>query len=578
VWRRRLFLKIIFKTMIATGAKQFRAGAMSATPDQLPNDIEEMKQLFLAQAANLEKLNGELEAAKAGLIAYALEIEKLKFQLARLRRQKFGSSSERIDREIGQLELRLEELEATKAQAEAKAEAAKPATTTAAAPAASEGATSPPAAAKPKKPRRKFPEHLPRTTVVHEPTQGCPTPGCDGALRKVSEEVTEILKYIPGRFEVERHVRPAMSCRKCESMVQAPMPALPIPRGEADASVLAHVAISKYCDHLPLYRQSAIYGRDGVDLDRSLLADWIGKSAWLLEPLAQKIGEHVMNGSVIHADDTPIKVLAPGHGKTKTGRFWVYLRDERPHGGSAPPAVVFYYSRDRAGERCREHLASFTGHLHADGYSGYYQLYHRDKNAKPGPITEVACWSHARRLFFDVHESNKSPIAKEALEKIGVLFDIERPIKGKPPDVRKQVRAELAKPRLDELAVWLDTQLQRIPNRSELAKAIRYARSRWVALTRYIEDGRLEISNNAVENKIRPAALGRKNYLFAGSDAGGSRAAIFYTIIGTCLANDVEPEGYLRKVLARIGEYPINRLSELLPWNFGGRKERSLAA
>jgi transposase len=301
---------------------------MSAA-DQLPNDIEEMKRLFLSQAANLEKLTTdlaaasvELAAARAGLMSYAIEIEKLKFQLARLRRQKYGSSSERIEREIAQLELRLEELEATKAEAEAKGEAAAPATPT----------TTDTAPAKTKKPRRKFPEKLPRTTVVHEP-KACPTPGCDGALRKVSEDVTEVLKYIPGRFEVERHVRPAMSCRKCETMVQAPMPALPIPRGEADASVLAHVATAKYCDHIPLYRQSEIYARDGVDLGRSLLADWNGKSAWLLDPLAQKIGEHVMAGRVIHADDTPVNVLAPGHGKTKTGRFWAYLRDERATSG-----------------------------------------------------------------------------------------------------------------------------------------------------------------------------------------------------------------------------------------------------
>ena len=547
---------------------------MSATPEQLPSDIEEMKQLFLAQAAHVQKLtadlaaaSAELAAARAGLMSNAIEIEKLKFQLARLRRQKYGNSSERIEREIAQLELRLEELEASKAEAEAKAEAAASATPT----------TTDTASAKSKKPRRKFPEKLPRTTVVHEP-QGCSTPGCDGALRKVSEDVTEILKYIPGHFVVERHVRPAMSCRKCETMVQAPMPALPIPRGEADASVLAHVGIAKYCDHIPLYRQSEIYARDGIELDRSLLADWNGKSAWLLEPLAQKMGEHVMAGGVIHADDTPVNVLAPGHGKTKTGRFWVYLRDERPHCGSAPPAVVFYYTPDRKGEHCRAHLASFAGHLHADGYSGFSQLYHREKGAKPGPITEIACWSHARRLFFDVYDTNGSPIAKEALERIGVLFDIERPIAGQPPDVRQRIRAQSAKPRLDELAAWLDQQLQRIPGRSELAKAIRYARSRSIALNRYLEDGRLEISNNAVENALRCIGVGRKNWLFAGSDAGGRRAAIFYTIIRTCVLNDVEPEAYLRDVLACIGEYPINRLHELLPWNIAGQATRNLAA
>src|SRR5215510_1463262 len=551
-------------------------GAMSATPDQLPSDIEEMKRLFLAQAANIAKLTAELAAAKAGLMAYALQIEKLNFQLARLRRQRFGGSSERIDREIAQLELQLEELEATKAAAEAKAEAAAPAPATPAA-TATDTPASQPAPVKPKKPRRTFSERLTRTTVVHEP-QACPTPGCDGRLRKVSEDVTEVLKYIPGRFEVERHVRPVCSCRKCETMVQAPMPPLPIPRGEADASVLAHVAIAKYCDHIPLYRQSEIYARDDVELDRSLLADWNGKSAWLLEPLAAKIGEHVMAGNVIHADDTPVKVLAPGRGTTKTGRFWAYLRDERPHAGPAPPAVFYQYTPDRKGEHCRAHLAAFTGHLHADGYSGFYQLFHRLEGAKPGPITEIACWSHARRGIFDVYDSSGSPIAKEALEKIGVLFDIERPIAGKPPDVRQQVRMQLAKPKLEELATWLDQQLQRIPGRGELAKAIRYARSRWEALTRYIEDGRLEISNNAVENMLRCIGIGRKNWLFAGSDAGGQRAATFYTIIRTAILNGLEPEAYLREVLACIGEHPINRIDELLPWNFAAHRARRLAA
>jgi transposase len=553
---------------------------MSATPDQLPDDIEEMKRLLLAQAANIEKLTAELNvtsaelaAAKDGLKVYALEIEKLKFQLARLRRQKYGSSSERIDREIAQLELRLEDLEAAKSEAEAKAEAA----TSPATPTTIDAATNQPEPAKSKKPRRKFPEHLPRTTVVHPYPQACPTPGCDGTLRTVGEDRTQILEYIPGHFKVREEVRPAGSCNRCGSMVQAPMPALPIPRGQADASLLAHVGVAKYCDHVPLYRQSEIYARDGVELDRSQLADWMGKMAWLLQPLAEKMEEHVMAGSVIHADDTPVKVLAPGHGKTKTGRFWAYLRDERPHDGSAPPAVLYHYTPDRKGENCRAHLASFSGHLHADGYAGFGELYRRE-SAKPGPVIEVGCWSHVRRPFFDIHASSGSPIAKEALERIGVLFDIERPIAGKPPHVRQQVRAQLAKPRLEELATWLDQQLQRVPGRSELAKAIRYARSRWTALNRYIEDGRLEISNNAVENAIRPLKLGSKNWLFVGSDSGGVTAARFYTIIRTCVLNGVEPEAYLREVLACIGEFPINRIAELLPWNFAARKARSLAA
>ena len=550
---------------------------MSATPDQLPDNIKEMKQLFIAQAANLEKLSAELAAAKAGLMAYALEIEKLKFQLTRLRRAKYDSSSERIEREIVQLELKLEELEAAKAEAEATAEATGEAGRASETPAAQDTAAAQPASQTTKKPRRKFGDHLARTMVVHEPSQTCATTGCDGTLRKVGEDVTKVLRYIPGHFEVAHHVRPAYSCRKCERMVQAPMPALPIPRGLADASLLAHVAIAKFCDHLPLYRQTEIYARDGVDLDRSLLADWIGKMAWLLRPLAEKIGEHIMAGTVIHADDTPVKVLAPGHGKTKTGRFWVYLRDERPHRGSAPPAVLYRYTPDRKGENCRAHLASFTGHLHADGYAGFGKLYRRT-DAKPGPVVEIACWSHARRQFFDVHESNGSPIAKEALDKIGALFDIERPIAGHLPNVRQQVRAELAKPKLEALASWLDLQLTRIPGRSDLAGAIRYARSRWGALTRYIDDGRLEISNNAVENAIRPIGIGRKNWLFAGSDSGGVRAATFYTILRTATLNGLEPEAYLREVLECIGEHPINRIHELLPWNMASRPARSLAA
>jgi transposase len=537
---------------------------MSDPHNQLPDDIDEMKRLFLVQAA-------ELAAAKAGLIAYALEIEKLKIQIARLKRTAYGNSSERIQREIEQLELQLEELEAAKAEAEAPAEAMPAAET----PAATDTAAAQTKAEK--KPRRKLPEHLPRSTQVHEPPQACATPGCDGTPRKVGEDVTEILEYIPGRFQVERHVRPAFSCRKCEAMVQAPMPTLPIPRGQAGPGLLAHVLTAKYCDHLPLYRQAEIYARDGVDLDRALLADWVGKMAWLVRPLAEKIAEHVMAGSVIHADDTPVRVLAPGNGKTKTGRFWVYLRDEHPHAGPAPPAVLYRYTPDRKGEHCRAHLAPFSGHLHADGYAGFGKLYERN-DGKSAAIIEVACWSHARRKFFDVYKSNGSPIAKEALDKIGALFDIERPIAGQPSEQRQRVRAEQAKPKLDELATWLDAQLKRIPGRSELAGAIRYARTRWDELTRYIKDGRLEISNNAVENAIRPAALGRKNWLFVGSDSGGERAAIFYTIIRTCKLNNVDPEAYLREVLACIGEYPINRIHELLPWNIARRAVRSLAA
>ena len=397
--------------------------------------------------------------------------------------------------------------------------------------------------------------------------------------------MTEILEYVPGRFEVVRHVRPAYSCRSCEAMMQAPMPSLPIPRGQAGAGLLAHVAIAKYCDHVPLYRQAEIYARDGVDLDRATLADWVGRIAWLVRPLADRIGEHVMAGSVIHADDTPIPVLAPGNGKTKTGRLWVYLRDERPHAGSCgthasgmtPPAVLYRYTPDRKGEHCRAHLAPFGGHLHADGYAGFQELYESAEGVPPA-IIEVACWAHARRKFFDVHHKNGSPIAKQALDKIGGLFDVERLIAGQVPEQRGRIRHDHARPKLDALKLWFDEQLKRIPGKSDLAGAIRYARSRWDALTRYVDDGRLEISNNAAENAIRPLKLGAKNWLFLGSDPGGERAAIFYTLIRTAKLNGVEPEAYLREVLTRIGEHPINRIDELLPWNIARPATQSVAA
>jgi hypothetical protein len=295
------------------------------------------------------------------------------------------------------------------------------------------------------------------------------------------------------------------------------------------------------------------------------LAGWVGKAAWLVAPLADKIAEHVMTGTVIHADDTPVPVLAPGNGKTKTGRLWVYLRNERPHAGGAPPAVLYRYTPDRKGEHCRAHLVPFSGHLHADGYAGFAGLY-ESTAGMPAAVTEVACWAHVRRKFFDVHKANGSPIAKGALDKIGALFAIERRIVGQVPEERRAARIAEAKPKLGDLATWLDHQLTLIPGKSELAQAIRYARSRWEALTRYCDDGRLELSNNAAENAIRPVALGRKNWLFAGSDAGGDRAAIFYTLIRSAALNGLEPESYLRDVLSRIGEHPINRVDELLPW------------
>ena len=552
---------------------------MPLDPVQLPDDIAELKRLLVARDAELTARMAELAAAKNGLIVTQLTIEKLKAQIARLRREKFGASSERMERTLAQLELALEEAETAKAEAIASAPPSYE-------PEMASPEPQPAEAAQPeKKKRRQLPPELARRDVVHMPAGVCKV--CGGAeLRTVSESVTEVLAYIPARFEVVRHVRPACSCRKCETMVQAPMPELPIPRGMADASFLAHIAVAKFCDHIPLYRQAEIYARSGLDIDRGLLAEWLGHVAWLIRPLVDLIAAHVMAGRVIHADDTPVPVLAPGAGKTRTGRQWVYLRDERPHGGAAPPAVLYRYTPDRKGEHCRSELARFVGWLHADGYAGFGRLYEidgarsADTGVLQGPprVAEVACWAHVRRGFFDVHASNKSAIAKEALDRIGTLFDIERTIAGQPPQIRRSVRERTARPKLDELATWLDTQLQKIPGKSDLAGAIRYARSRWTALSRYLNDGRLEISSNAAENQIRPVALGRKNWLFSGSDAGGERAAAFYTIIRTARLNGFEPEAYLRDVIARIGNHPINRLDQLLPWNMPPPATHSVAA
>lgn len=319
--------------------------------------------------------------------------------------------------------------------------------------------------------------------------------------------------------------------------------------------------VSKYADHQPLYRQAEIYARDGVEIERSTLADWVGGTSALLAPLVDRIGRHVLSATKIHADDTPVPVLAPGLGKTATGRLWTYVRDDRPAASDVPPAVFFRYSPDRKGEHPRKHLREFRGTLQADGYAGFHHLY------DSGHIREAACWAHARRKFHDIYQANGSPIAHEALTRIGALYAIEDDLRGKPPDLRRAGRQARAGPLLDQLKAWMNVIATQVSAKSEIAAAIRYSLSRWPALTRYRDDGTLEIDNNAAERALRAVALGRKNYLFAGSDAGGERAANIYSLIGTAKLNGINPEAYLRHVLERIAEYPINKLDELLPWN-----------
>jgi transposase len=523
----------------------------------------ELHRLIAAQAA-------ELATAKAGLLVKALEVEKLRVELARLKRQRYGRSSEKLSQRIEQLELGLEEREIGAAASDAPPACAPQPCITA-------EAGKPDETDSPKRNgRRPLPEHLARTEVVHTPAS-CRCAACGGGLRVVGEDVSEVLDYVPGRFEVVRHVRPAFSCRSCESMVQVPMPSLPIERGRPGPGLLAHVLVSKYADHLPLYRQSGIYAREGVVLERATLADWVGKTAALVRPLVEAIESHVMAAERLHADDTPVPVLAPGTGKTRTGRQWVYVRDERPYGGPHPPAVLYRYSPDRKGEHPRAHLKAFRGLLQADGYAGFNALY-ESRNGAEAPAVEVACWAHVRRKFFDVHEATGSLLAREALERMGALFAIERTINGQPPEERRRVRQLRAKPLLDELKTFLDQSLSQLSAKSVLAGVIRYARGCWPALVRYVDDGRLEMTNNAAERAIRPLTLGRKNWVFAGSDEGGHRAAAMYTLIETAKLNGLDPEAYLANVLSRIAAHPINRIADLLPWKLAPPQKPRLAA
>jgi transposase len=500
----------------------------------LPADV---RALIEAQAATIAQQGAELSAHRA-------MVETLRLQLARLRRMQFGRSSEKLDAEIAQLTLALEDLEAGIERRDEPAD---------------EEPTARPDASGQRPARRPLPDHLPRTVVAHHAACACPR--CGGVLRPLGEDVTEVLDYVPASFRVIRHVRPKFSCRSCETITQAPAPELPVRRGRATAGLLAHVLVAKFADHLPLYRQSEIYAREGVELERSTLADWVGQSANLLRPLVDALAKHVLAGDRVHADDTPVPVLAPGAGKTKTGRLWAYLRDERPHAGPAAPAVFYRYSPDRRAEHPHAHLVGFTGVLHADGYTGFDGLY------QDGRVIEAACWAHVRRKFFDLHTARQSPVAADALQRIRALYAIEDDVRGRPPDERRHAREKRARPLLDDMRAWLDTTLRQTSKRSDLAKAIRYALARWTALTRYVGDGRIEIDNNPVERAIRPIALGRKNWLFAGSDAGGTRAAAIASLIATARLNGLDPEAYLRHVLGRIATHPARRIGELLPWN-----------
>lgn len=498
-----------------------------------------------------ETLERLLAQREAELLQARLLIEKLKLQILRAKRDKFGASSERL-KQIEQLELLVEELETERGRADTAAPRER-----------TEGDAADGQGEQRRGGRKRLPDHLPRDTEVHQPpdAQRCACPGCNGLLRLLGEDVSEVLDIVPARFKVVRHVRPKYSCSKCQTIVQAPAASRPIERGLAGAGLLAHVLTSKFADHIPLYRQSEIYAREGVELERSTLAGMVGGCSALLQPLVAAIRRYILSADKLHGDDTPLPVLAPGNGRTKTGRLWVYVRDERPMGSDAAPAVWFEYSPDRKGERPQAHLLDFRGVLQADGYAGFEPLY------ASGRVSEAACWAHARRKYFELHADTGSPQALQALQRIAELYAIEQAINGKPPDERQRIRQQQAKPKLQELKTWMDQTLAAISAKSDLAKAILYSARRWTALTRYADDGRIEIDNSAAERGLRCVALGRNNYLFAGSDAGGERAAAMYSLIGTAKLNGLDPQAYLRYVLERIGDHPVNRIDELLPWN-----------
>ena len=501
------------------------------------------------------QLKGLVSQMDEEITSLTYQVEKLKAELHGHRKARFGSSSEGLD----QLALDLQDdqeietaAEAQHAEQDAGDEAKQP------------------------RPKRKhnrapLPEHLDRQEEVLSAGDECND--CGGSLRQIGEDVTEELEYIPGRFIVRRIIRPRMACTCCEAFSQAPLPSRPIERGRPGPGLLAHVLVGKYCDHLPLDRQSKIFARENVHLPRSTLTDWVGRSTALLEPLADHIGKLVRAGPVLFADDTPVKLqskLKPK--KTQTARLWSYVRNEDPWCGEAPPCAWYQFSTDRKGEHPVNHLSGYTGTVHADGYPGFNGLFGEGKGERSNAIgsreiaNEQACMVHVRRKFFDEAERTGAPIAKEAVKRIGMLYDVEKEAKGKPPEERVALRQEKAKPVFDELETWLQAQLPKLSGKTKLAGAIRYALSRMPKARAYLHDGRLELDNNICERSIRPIALGRKNYLFMGSVGGGKAAAIAYTLIETAKMNNVDPEAWLTWVLERLPDHKINRIDELMPW------------
>jgi transposase len=524
----------------------------------LPDDVDALKVALLAARAEVAVAQAE-QSSNLALIAH------LKLQIEKLNRDRFGPRSERTARLLDQMELQLEELEAAATEDELAAEAAAARTVAVA------GFT------RVRPARRPFPEHLPRERVV---VPGPTTCACCGGTRlsRLGEDVTETLEVVPRTWKVVQNVREKFSCRDCERISQPPAPFHVTPRGWAGPNLLAMILFEKFGQHQPLNRQAERYGREGVPLSLSTLADQVGACTAVLMPLFHRLQAHVMAAERLHGDDTTVPVLA--RGRTDIARLWAYVRDDRPFGGPAPPGAVFHYSRDRGGEHPQSHLAGYTGILQADAYGGYGKLY--EPGRTPGPITEAACWAHARRKFFvlaDVAGSARlaahgkapatlSPICLDAVQRIDALFDMERGINGSSAEERRTTRQALSAPLVADLHQWLGEQRTRLARGNEVARAIDYLLKRWTAFTRFLDDGRVCLSNNAAERALRGIALGRKSWLFCGSDRGGQRAAVMYSLIVTARMNDIDPQAWLADVLARIAGHPAQRLDDLLPWNW----------
>jgi transposase len=547
---------------------------MDADPAALPDDIEALKAALLGAVARADAAQTEAALARAEQSDAHAMIVHLKLQIEKLKREIYGQRSERSARLLGQMELQLEELEATATEDELAAEKAAAKTTNVA------------TFSRKRSSRKPFPEHLPRERVIVPGPTACAC--CGGArLSKLGEDITETLEVIPRQWKVIQHVREKFTCRDCERISQAPAPFHVIARGWAGPSLLAMLVFEKFGQHQPLNRQAERYAKEGVPLSLSTLADQVGACCSVLAPIFQRIEAHVFAAERLHGDDTTVPVLA--RGKTDIARSWVYVRDDRPFGGPAPPAAVFYYSRDRGGAHPQAHLADYAGIFQADAYGGYGKLY--EVNRRPGPITQAACWSHARRKFFVLADlaanaqrkaqgkaaAFVSPIALAAVRRIDALFNIERDINGKPAAERLAVRQQLSAPLIDELEGWMRQERTKFSRHNDVAQAMDYMLKRWQAFTRFLDDGRICLSNNAAERGLRGIALGRKAWLFAGSDRGGQRAAIMYSLIVTAKMNDVDPQAWLADVLARIADHPVQKLDELLPWSWQPRQQSAAA-